>query len=164
RTGSSSGPPPRWTRRASRPFSRGSSARPSRGRNGPGSGGPPTSWPRTARPPRATAGRTPPGTPPPPSPPRSPASCARPTWPARPLEVTTPNGPYWHRHDHDGYGEFPDGRPWDLAGRGRAWPLLTGERGEYELAAGHPQRALALLTTLAKAGGNSMLLPEQVWD
>jgi glucoamylase len=80
------------------------------------------------------------------------------------LEVHTPNGPYWHRYDHDGYGEFPDGRPWDLAGRGRAWPLLTGERGEYELAAGHPQRALALLTTLAKAGGNSMLLPEQVWD
>jgi glucoamylase len=80
------------------------------------------------------------------------------------LEVHTPNGPYWHRYDHDGYGEFPDGRPWDLAGKGRAWPLLSGERGEYELAAGHPARAVALLTTLARAGGSSMLLPEQVWD
>jgi glucoamylase len=82
----------------------------------------------------------------------------------RVLEVRTRNGPYWHRYDHDGYGEFADGRPWDLAGRGRAWPLLTGERGEYALAAGHRARALELLTTLAKAGGSSMLLPEQVWD
>jgi glucoamylase len=80
------------------------------------------------------------------------------------LEIHTPNGPYWHRYDHDGYGEFPDGRPWNLAGKGRAWPLLSGERGEYELAAGHPRRAQVLLTTLARAGGSSMLLPEQVWD
>jgi hypothetical protein len=36
----------------------------------------------------------------------------------------------------DGYGEHADGRPFDGTGIGRAWPLLTGERAHYELAAG----------------------------
>jgi glucoamylase len=79
------------------------------------------------------------------------------------LEVHTPNGPYWHRYDQR-LRRVPDGRPWNLAGKGRAWPLLTGERGEYELAAGHPARTLALLTTPARAGDSSLLLPEQVGD
>ena len=30
-----------------------------------------------------------------------------------------------------------DGGPFLGWGQGRAWPLLTGERGHYELAAGH---------------------------
>ena len=51
------------------------------------------------------------------------------------LKVDTPAGPAWHRYTADGYGEQDDGRPFDGTGRGRAWPLLTGERGHYELAA-----------------------------
>ncbi len=50
------------------------------------------------------------------------------------------------------------------AGVGRAWPLLTGERAHYELAAGRPdeaERLLAALACFAKPGG---MLPEQVWD
>ena len=53
------------------------------------------------------------------------------------LKVETPFGPCWRRYNHDGYGQREDGGPFVGWGRGRAWPLLTGERGHYELAAGH---------------------------
>ena len=52
------------------------------------------------------------------------------------LKVDTPRGPAWHRYQGDGYGEHADGAPFDGTGIGRAWPLLTGERAHYELAAG----------------------------
>src|SRR5699024_10366986 len=52
------------------------------------------------------------------------------------LKVDTPNGPCWHRYNNDGYGEHENGDPYDGTGVGRAWPLLTGERGHYEIAAG----------------------------
>ena len=54
----------------------------------------------------------------------------------RMLQVETPYGPCWRRYNHDGYGQRDDGGPFLGWGRGRAWPLLTGERGHYELAAG----------------------------
>ena len=38
-------------------------------------------------------------------------------------------GPCWHRYNGDGYGEHDDGSAFDGTGRGRPWPLLTGERG-----------------------------------
>ena len=47
------------------------------------------------------------------------------------LKVDTPQGPAWRRYNGDGYGEHADGAPFDGAGLGRAWPLLTGERGHY---------------------------------
>ena len=60
----------------------------------------------------------------------------------RELGVTTPRGQFWHRYNYDGYGETPDGGPFPGDGnRGRLWPLLAGERGEYELAAGQPRAA-----------------------
>ena len=52
------------------------------------------------------------------------------------LKTDTPFGPCWHRYNHDGYGQRNDGSGYDGWGTGRAWPLLTGERGHYELAAG----------------------------
>jgi glucoamylase len=52
------------------------------------------------------------------------------------LKTETPCGPVWHRYNGDGYGEHDDGSPYDGNSRGRGWPLLTGERGHYELAAG----------------------------
>jgi glucoamylase len=78
------------------------------------------------------------------------------------LEVQTPAGPAWHRYNGDGYGEHADGRPFDGSGRGRAWPLLTGERGHYALAAGHD--ALPFLEAMAAMAGRGGLMPEQVWD
>ena len=57
------------------------------------------------------------------------------------LKVDTPSGPAWHRYNGDGYGEHDDGSPFDGTGIGRAWPLLTGERAHYELAAGRRREA-----------------------
>jgi len=80
------------------------------------------------------------------------------------LKVDTPLGPAWHRYEGDGYGEHADGRPFDGTGVGRAWPLLTGERAHYELAAGRKDVADGLALALERFAGESGLLPEQVWD
>lgn len=80
------------------------------------------------------------------------------------LKIVTPRGPAWHRYNGDGYGEHDDGRPFDGTGVGRAWPLLTGERGHYELAAGRLDEAEQLARAMQAFAGNSQLLPEQVWD
>jgi glucoamylase len=80
------------------------------------------------------------------------------------LKVETPNGPAWHRHGNDGYGEHADGSPYNGSGIGRAWPLLTGERAHYELAAGRTdeaERLMKAMESFANAGG---LIPEQIWD
>ncbi|MCC6715849.1 MAG: glycosyl hydrolase [Gammaproteobacteria bacterium] len=78
------------------------------------------------------------------------------------LKVDTPSGPAWRRYNGDGYGEHQDGAPFDGSGRGRPWPLLTGERGHYELAAGRdPMPYLRAMAAMASGGG---MLPEQVWD
>jgi glucoamylase len=80
----------------------------------------------------------------------------------RVLKVDTPLGPVWRRYNHDGYGTRDDGGPYDGWGRGRAWPLLTGERGHYELCAGRdPAPYLRAMERFATSTG---LLPEQVWD
>jgi len=72
----------------------------------------------------------------------------------------------WYRYNHDSYGESQhDGTGWPAnhgARTGRLWPLLSGERGEYELAAGRP--ATAHLQTMADAANQGYLIPEQAWD
>jgi glucoamylase len=78
------------------------------------------------------------------------------------LKVDTPVGPVWRRYNHDGYGEDDRGRPYHGSGVGHGWPLLTGERGHYELAAGRdPTPFIRALEGFASGCG---LLPEQVWD
>ncbi len=80
----------------------------------------------------------------------------------RVLRVDTPMGPAYHRYNEDGYGEHEDGGPFDGTGVGRAWPLLTGERGHFELLrGGDPLPYLEAMTAMTGPGG---LLPEQVWD
>ena len=80
------------------------------------------------------------------------------------LKAELPYGPGWHRYNDDGYGEHPDGDPFDGIGVGRVWPLLAGERAHYELAAGHVAEAIRLLHVLEASGGAGNLLPEQIWD
>ena len=78
------------------------------------------------------------------------------------LKVDTPCGPAWHRYNGDGYGETEDGSPFQGNGRGRAWPLLTGERGHYELVAGRD--ALPYLEAMSRMTGPCGMIPEQIWD
>ncbi len=78
------------------------------------------------------------------------------------LKVETPAGPCWRRYNHDGYGQRHDGGPYMGWGQGRAWPLLTGERAHYELAAGHDVRPyIQAIEGFSSHGG---MLPEQIWD
>ncbi len=53
------------------------------------------------------------------------------------IKVTTPEGPIWHRYNFDGYGETSSGGDYTGAGVGNPWPVLTGERGEYDVAVGN---------------------------
>jgi len=80
------------------------------------------------------------------------------------LKVDLPQGPVWRRYNEDGYGEHEDGGPFDGSGIGRAWPLLTGERAHYEIAAGRLDEARLLLHTLEACASTVGLIPEQVWD
>ena len=78
------------------------------------------------------------------------------------LKVDTPFGPCWHRYNNDGYGQREDGGPFVNWGKGRAWPLLSGERAHYELAAGHDVKPF--IRAMEGFSSPTGLLPEQVWD
>jgi glucoamylase len=78
------------------------------------------------------------------------------------LKVETPHGPAWRRYNHDGYGQREDGSSYTGWGKGRPWPLLTGERGHYEIAASRdPSPYLRVLENFSQGIG---LMPEQIWD
>ena len=78
------------------------------------------------------------------------------------LKFDAPGGPCWRRYNHDGYGQRDDGGPFEGWGRGRPWPLLTGERGHYELAA---RRDVApYIRAMEKFANSTAMLPEQIWD
>ncbi len=78
------------------------------------------------------------------------------------LKRDLPQGPAWLRYNHDGYGQTADCRPFEGWGQGRPWPLLTGERAHYELAAGNGYEVL--VRTYEQFATCGDMLPEQVWD
>lgn len=98
------------------------------------------------------------------------------------IKVDTPNGPGFYRYNHDGYGEMDDGRRWNwdgkYTGKGRLWALLSGERGQYEIAKclteplviGIPHRPLCMdkvsirLDHMLGFANEGLMIPEQVWD
>ena len=80
----------------------------------------------------------------------------------RVIKYDLPQGPGWRRYNHDGYGQKDDGSAYDGTGVGRSWPILTGERGHYELAAGRdPKPFIATMENFANQGG---MITEQIWD
>ena len=80
----------------------------------------------------------------------------------RVLKRDLPQGPGWRRYNHDGYGQKQNGSAFDGTGVGRCWPILTGERGHYELAAGRdPKPFIAAMEKFANEGG---MISEQLWD
>jgi glucoamylase len=78
------------------------------------------------------------------------------------LKIETPYGDCWRRYNHDGYGQRKDGGPYIGWGQGRAWPILTGERAHFELAAG--QNVASRISSLERFSSIGGMLPEQVWD
>jgi glucoamylase len=78
------------------------------------------------------------------------------------LKTDTPGGPVWHRYNDDGYGEHDDGVGFDGEGRGRGWPLLTGERGHWAISAG--EDAMPYIEAMMAMSSPLGLIPEQVWD
>ncbi|HEY1649943.1 MAG TPA: glycoside hydrolase family 15 protein [Terracidiphilus sp.] len=78
------------------------------------------------------------------------------------LKRDLPQGPGWLRYNFDGYGQRPDGGPFEGWGQGRVWPLLTGERAHYELAAGNDIEPL--IRTYERFATCGQMMPEQVWD
>ncbi|QMU78639.1 hypothetical protein GXW83_25970 [Streptacidiphilus sp. PB12-B1b] len=79
------------------------------------------------------------------------------------IRTTTPEGPVWHRYTHDGYGETSTGADYTGAGVGNPWPVLTGERGEYDVALGDTADAQAMLQTMQGAATPGGQITEQVW-
>ena len=78
------------------------------------------------------------------------------------LRHDLPGGPCWRRYPNDGYGQKADGSAYDGTGEGRCWPILTGERGHYELAAGRD--ALPFIQAMEQFANECGMLPEQLWD
>lgn len=98
------------------------------------------------------------------------------------IRVKTPNGDGFYRYNNDGYGEMDDGRRWNwdgkYTGKGRLWALLSGERGQYELAKCYEFLESDHKRSDAKCGANGknrldailnfanegLMIPEQIWD
>ena len=78
------------------------------------------------------------------------------------LKRDLPQGPGWIRYNWDGYGQREDGGAYEGWGRGRVWPLLTGERAHYELAAGNG--VIPLIASYEKFATCGQMIAEQVWD
>lgn len=105
------------------------------------------------------------------------------------IKVNTPNGEGFYRYNFDSYGEPDNGQRWNFdgkwTGKGRLWALLSGERGQYELAyapfgsdtpvtepkknsmtlqAHLRMKAMSRLSTMAQFANDGLMIPEQVWD
>jgi glucoamylase len=97
------------------------------------------------------------------------------------IERQTPTGPGFYRYGTnaqesvDGYGDCfqpsgtscsPIGAPWPTTdiGTGHLWPVLSGERAEYEIAAGDTGFAHTLLGAMRNMTSGQGLEPEQAWE
>src|ERR1035441_2557782 len=68
-----------------------------------------------------------------------------------------------HRYNFDGYGETSSGGDYTGTGTGNPWPVLSGERGEYDVADGNSSGAQSMLQTMAGAANTGYQISEQVW-
>jgi glucoamylase len=81
--------------------------------------------------------------------------------------VHTATGDGFHRYNDDGYGDGnTDGHPWAPSdkGDGHLWPVLAGERGQYEVDTGGLLPAVQRLAAMRGGAQGVGLIPEQVWD
>ena len=83
------------------------------------------------------------------------------------IRSDTSTGAGFHRYNGDGYGDrTSDGRPWAPTGQGTGhlWPVLAGERAEFEIASGSAGSALARLDAMRAGASGVGLIPEQDWE
>ena len=97
------------------------------------------------------------------------------------IERTTPSGPGYYRYgtnsgvSDDGYGDCfqpsgssckVPGAPWPPTdtGTGHLWPVLSAERGEFDIVNGDAGEASTLLTAMRDMTSGQGLEPEQVWE
>ena len=107
------------------------------------------------------------------------------------IKVNTPHGEAWYRYNHDGYGETYDGKRWNwdgnYKGKGHLWALLSGERGQYELALANSKfqipdsknsnldlksgiwnlesnKVKTRLDSMLGFANEGLMMPEQIWD
>jgi glucoamylase len=83
------------------------------------------------------------------------------------IERNTASGDGFLRYNGDGYGDgATDGHPWAPSnkGTGHPWPVLGGERGQYEVDTGKLSAAIDRLDTMRQMTSGVGLIGEQVWD
>ena len=83
------------------------------------------------------------------------------------IKRTTASGDGFLRYNGDGYGDgATDGHPWAPSnkGTGHPWPVLAGERGQYEVDRGAVGSAIARLDAMRNMSSGVGLIPEQAWD
>jgi glucoamylase len=83
------------------------------------------------------------------------------------IAKNTPSGQGFLRYNGDGYGDgSADGHPWAPSnqGTGHVWPVLAGERGEYEVSRGQTAAAVGRLQAMSAMSSGVGLIPEQAWD
>jgi glucoamylase len=103
------------------------------------------------------------------------------------IKATTPSGTGFYRYGvitpgtEDGYGDCNtgdptsctvQGKPWagvcaaqaTNMGSGHLWPVLSGERGEQDVARGHRTTAVQLWSEMANTASGIGLIPEQAWE
>jgi glucan 1,4-alpha-glucosidase len=83
------------------------------------------------------------------------------------IRRSTASGDGFYRYNGDGYGDrSSDGRPWPPSnqGNGHLWPVLAGERGQWEVARGDGSGALGRLEAMMNMSSGVGLIPEQAWE
>jgi glucoamylase len=81
------------------------------------------------------------------------------------IRRSTSSGDGFYRYNGDGYGDrSTDGRPWAPSnqGNGHLWPVLAGERGQYEIDRGGS--AIARLDAMRNMSSGVGLITEQAWE
>ncbi len=79
----------------------------------------------------------------------------------------TASGVGFFRYNGDGYGDrSSDGRPWAPTGQGNGhlWPVLAGERGQWELDTGDLDAAVERLESMRNMSSGVGLIAEQAWE
>jgi glucan 1,4-alpha-glucosidase len=83
------------------------------------------------------------------------------------IRRSTDSGVGFFRYNGDGYGDgLSDGHPWAPTnkGSGHLWPVLAGERGQYEIDRGMTSAAISRLEAMRNMSSGVGLIAEQAWE